>query len=192
MSANGTSFYSQQEVEGLGFYEVGKNVLLSRHAAVYGVENISIGSHVRIDDFSIISGNVRIGNHCHIAGHCALYGKFGIILNDFVGLSPRTILLSATDDFSGNYLTGPTISDKFTRVSGGKIIIGKHVVIGVNSVILPGVTIGEGTAVGAMSLVKKSLPEWGIYAGNPVKFIKERSKTLLNLELQLTNLNDSE
>lgn len=52
---------------------------------------------------------------------------------------------------------------------------------GYNSVIFPNVTVGEGSVVGAMSLVKKTLPAWGIYTGIPVKQIKERKRNLLNL-----------
>ena len=57
--------------------------------------------------------------------------------------------------------------------------------IGACSVIFPNITIGEGTAVGAMSLVNKSLEDWKIYVGIPVRFIKQRSKSLLEKEFQL-------
>ena len=49
------------------------------------------------------------------------------------------------------------------------IIIGKHVVIGSNSVILPGVTLNDGSSVGAMSLVNKSIDGPYIFAGIPAK-----------------------
>jgi serine acetyltransferase len=49
-------------------------------------------------------------------------------------------------------------------------------------VILPGVTIGQGASVGAQSLVKRSLNEWGIYAGSPAKLLAPRAKDLLRLE----------
>lgn len=47
---------------------------------------------------------------------------------------------------------------------------------------LPGAVIPEGTAIGAMSLVKGALRPWGIYAGIPCKWVKERRKDLLELE----------
>jgi galactoside O-acetyltransferase len=56
------------------------------------------------------------------------------------------------------------------------------VLIGSGSVVLPGVTIGEGSAVGALSLVSMSLDEWGVYFGSPAKRIKARSKNLLEME----------
>jgi galactoside O-acetyltransferase len=50
-------------------------------------------------------------------------------------------------------------------------------------VVLPGVTIEEGTAVGALSLVSKDLPAYGIYGGNPIKLIKNRENKMLEYDL---------
>jgi galactoside O-acetyltransferase len=51
-------------------------------------------------------------------------------------------------------------------------------------VILPGVTLGEGSAVGALALVIKSCEAFGIYSGVPAKLIRSRERTLLDLEAQ--------
>ena len=78
---NKTSFYSEEEIQEIGFKSVGKDVLISRHISFYSPEKISIGSHVRIDDFCILSGNITIGNYVHIAAGCYLFaGEYGIIL----------------------------------------------------------------------------------------------------------------
>jgi acetyltransferase-like isoleucine patch superfamily enzyme len=66
----------------------------------------------------------------------------------------------------------------------GAVVLKRHVIIGAHSVIMPGVTIDEGVAVGAQSLVKTSLASWGIYAGNPVRRVRERLLHLLELEKQ--------
>lgn len=63
--------------------------------------------------------------------------------------------------------------------------IGKYTILGCNSVVLPGVTISEGTAVGSMSLCNKSTEEWSIYAGIPARKIRERRRDLLELEKQM-------
>jgi galactoside O-acetyltransferase len=52
-------------------------------------------------------------------------------------------------------------------------------------VILPKLSIGEGSCVGALSLVKKSLDPWGVYFGCPAKRLKDRSRRLLELESEL-------
>ena len=62
------------------------------------------------------------------------------------------------------------------------VTLGKHVIVGANSTILPGVSISEGCSVGAMSLVNKSTDPWGIYFGIPARRIKDRKKNILELE----------
>lgn len=174
------SFYSQDELEDLGLKKFGNNVLISRYARLYSPELIEIGHSVRIDDFCILSGDIKLGSYIHISAYSALYGKFGIEMEDYTGLSPRCTVFSASDDFSGEYLIGPMIDKKYTNVTGGKVLIKKYTQLGCNCVILPSVTINEGVAVGAMSLIVKDLEPWKIYAGSPARYIKERSKGLLN------------
>lgn len=175
------SFYTRQEVKGLGFKSVGENVLISKKTSFYGIENISIGNNVRIDDFCILSGIILLGSNIHISAYCVLYGAYGIELEDHSGLSPRCTVLSAMDDFSGNYLIGPMVDESLTNVTGGKVIIKRYSQIGASCVVFPDLIIEEGVAVGAMSLVNKSLSEWSICAGIPAKKIKDRSKELLKL-----------
>lgn len=175
------SFYTQEEVKGLGFKSLGKNVFISKKASFYGVENISLGNNVRVDDFCILSGNIKIGSFVHISAYCALYGAFGIEMEDYSGVSPRCTVFSATDDFSGDFLIGPLVPNYSTNVIGGKVLIKKYSQIGASSVVLPSVTIHEGVSVGAMSLINRNLDEWSIYAGIPAKKMKDRSKNLLNL-----------
>ncbi|MGE5677214.1 MAG: acyltransferase [Pseudomonadota bacterium] len=181
------SFYSETELQALGFRKVGKYVQISRHACFYQPDSISVGDHVRIDDFCILSGRIDIGCFVHIAAYCGLYGNSGIVMKDFSGLSSRVSIYSVSDDYSGNYLTNPTVPDKYKDMISGEVILEKHVIIGAASVILPKVRIGEGTAVGSLSLVLKDLEPWKIYAGIPCRQIKDRSKGLLDLEKALNS-----
>jgi len=176
-----TSFYTEKELLELGLKCFGKNVLISRKCSIYSPAKISMGDNVRIDDFCILSGEITLGSHIHIAAYCALYGVFGIEMEDYTGLSPRSTVFSATDDFSGDYLISPMVDKSTTNVTGGKVLIKKHSQIGANCVIFPAVTVEEGCAIGTMSLVNKNLEEWGIYAGIPAKRIKDRKKGLLSL-----------
>ena len=178
-----TSFYSEEELKEIGLYAYGKNVLISRNATIYGADKIKIGDNVRIDDFCILSGNISLGSHIHIAAYCGLFGgEAGIIMEDFTTLSSRCAVYGVSDDYSGESLTNPMLPDKFRNVIEGAVTIKKHSIIGTGSTILPNVTIGEGCSVGSMSLVNKSIDAWGIYVGIPCKRIKERKKTLLELE----------
>lgn len=182
------SFYTTTELEKLGFKKCGENVLISKRASIYGASNISIGDNVRIDDFCILSGAISIGNYVHIAAYCGLFGgEAGIRMDDFSGLSSRGTIYAASDDYSGEFLTNPTVKNEYKNVVNKHVRIGRHVVIGTNSTILPGVTIGDGTSIGACSLVTKTCDEWGIYAGVPVRRIKERSRKILELEKNFLN-----
>lgn len=173
------SFYLKEELPFLGLKQYGENVLISRKSSIYSAKNVLIGDNVRIDDFCIISGNITIGSNVHISAYCALYGSQGITLKDYTGLSSKTIIYSAIDDFSGDYLVGPLYEREFTNLQGGCVIIEKYVQIGASCIVFPNLQIGEGVAVGAMSLVKETLEPWSIYVGIPARKIKKRSKKLL-------------
>lgn len=173
-----TSFLSKDELQSVGFKSIGENVLISRKASIYGAHNISIGNNVRIDDFAILSGNLIIGSHIHISAYVALYGAKGIELKDYTGVSPRSTIYSAMDDFSGSYLIGPIHPEGTTNVTGGKVVIERFVQIGCDSVVFPNITIREGSVVGAKSLVNKTLDAWGVYVGVPAKRLKDRKKDL--------------
>lgn len=180
-----TSFYEADELLEIGFQHIGKGVQISRKASIYGANVISVGDYVRIDDFCILSGQIELGRNIHIAPYCALFGgSYGIEMEDFSGLSSRVAIYAASDDYSGMYLTNPTIPERYRNVIGGKVVLGRHVIIGTGTSVMPDLHIGEGTAVGSMSLVNKSLAPWGIYAGIPCKRIKERKRDLLNYESQ--------
>lgn len=179
------SYYSEEELQDLGLKIVGKDVQISRLACFYSPGSISIGDHVRIDDFCILSGKIKIGCYVHIAPYCGLYGNYGITMEDFSGLSSRVSIYSGSDDYYGDYLTNPTVPEKYKNIHNGEVILKKHVIIGAASVILPDVKIGEGAAVGCLSLVLKDLEPWKIYAGIPCKFIRDRNKGILKLEKML-------
>lgn len=173
------SFYTMDELAQFGFKSIGENIFISKKASIYGAENISLGHQVRIDDFCILSGKISLGSYIHIGAYSALYGANGITMKDYTGLSPRCTLFSATDDFSGDYLISPMPANEYTNVTGGRIKIKKFSQIGAGTIIMPNITIGEGVAVGAISFVNNDLEEWTIYAGIPVRKIKERKRGLL-------------
>lgn len=171
------SFYSDEEVRSLGFKAIGENVLISKKASFYGIENISLGSNVRIDDFCILSGNISLMNYIHISAYTGLWaGDSHIIMNDYSGVSSHCSIYAISDDYSGNFLCNAMCPPKFRNVNSASVKICKFVQIAAGCTILPGVTINEGAVVGAMSLVNSNLEEWKIYAGIPCRFIKDREK----------------
>ena len=179
-----TSFYSDDELQQIGFKSIGKNVKISRKASIYSPQNISIGNNVRIDDFCILSGTITIGSNVHISAYVALYGAMGIVMEDYTGISPKSVVYSAMDDFSGDYLIGPIHPKGLTNVTGGKVSIKKYAQIGSNTVVFPNLTIGEGTVIGACSMLKNDTESWGIYAGVPAIKRKNRSNKLLRFFME--------
>lgn len=175
-----TSFFSEKELLELGLESYGKNVRISRFARIYSPEKISIGDNVRIDDFCIMSGNIKLGSNIHISSYVALYGARGIILEDYTGISPKSIVYSAMDDFSGNYLIGPIHPEGTTHITGGEVLIRKYAQIGTNTVVFPNLEIGEGAVIGACSLVKHNIEPWSINYGIPAKKKKNRKRDMLN------------
>ena len=173
-----TSFLSREEIAEIGFKACGKDVNISRFARFYSPDKISIGDNVRIDDFCILSGNITLGSNIHISAYVALYGAEGIELEDYTGISARSTIYSAMDDFSGEYLIGPIHPQEYTNVTGGKVCVKKFTQIGANVLIFPNLTIGEGCVVGACSMVRGNLSPWGIYYGIPAKRMKERKMSL--------------
>lgn len=176
---------SQELIEQIGFGRVGKNALISDMASYYNPSQIFLGNNVRIDDFCLLSagmGGITIGDNVHIGPSCLLAGQGKITLSDFSGLSARVSIYSSSDDYSGSTMTNPTVPSEYTGVMHADVFFGKHVIIGSGSVILPGITLEEGVAVGALSLVTKNCMAFGIYAGHPAKRIRGRKQDLLHLE----------
>lgn len=177
--------YTIDELKRMGVTVKGNDVHVSKLASIYSPEYITIGNHVRIDDFCILSGYIEIGNYVHIAVYSSIFGgKDGVIIDDFANISSRVAIYSISDDYSGLSMTNPMIPAKFKKVQSGQVHICRHCIIGTASTVLPDVTLGEGCAFGAYSLIKKTCEPWGIYGGIPCKFIKARAKDLLIKEAE--------
>lgn len=182
------TYLDQRQLRNMGFKSVGESVRISDKVSFYGVSDMSIGNSVRIDDFCILSAGPRgiaIGDHVHIAAYCMLCGEESIILEAFSGLSSRVSIYSSSDDYLGTGLTNPTVPRELTFVHHGKVHLRKHVIIGAGTVILPGVTLGEGAAVGALSLVNRPVPAFSVVGGVPARFIKERKRDFVEIEKRL-------
>jgi acetyltransferase-like isoleucine patch superfamily enzyme len=177
-------FYHQAELNALGFRRLGTDVLISSLAAIYNPGRISIGDHTRIDDFCYISAGeegIEIGHNVHIAAYASLGGKALIHLGDYSGISRHVAIFSSSDDFSGRAMTNPTVPPKYTSVRSLPVHLGNHVIVGAGTVILPGVTIGEGASIGAMSLVVSDCLPFTSYKGNPALSYKERKRDFMKL-----------
>lgn len=172
-----------------GFRALGENVKIYPGAKLYGREFISIGSNVIIDDFVFIyaTAPLYIGSYVHISSFCSISGGGTVVLEDFSGLASGVRVVCGSDDFLGESLTNPTVPAEYRNTKRSFVHVGRHAIVGANAVILPGVTIGEGCAVGAGSVVSKPLEPWGICAGQPARRIRTRPhEVILESERALT------
>ncbi len=104
-------------------------------------------------------------------------------MEDYSGLSSKRSLYAVSDDYSGHSMTNPMVPAKYKpHMISASVKIKKHAIVGCNSVVLPGVVIEEGTAIGSMSLCTKSTEEWSVYTGIPARRKGERKRDLLELE----------
>jgi galactoside O-acetyltransferase len=141
-------------------------------------DNFCLGDYSQIDDFAFVNAGRKctIGRFVHIASFVSIIGGGEFFIDDFSGLSAGCRVITGTDDYMGPYLTNPTVPHEFTHYQISFVRIEKHVIVGTNAVIFPGVTIGEGAAVGACTAVRRDLPPWGVYAGEPLRKIAERDR----------------
>jgi acetyltransferase-like isoleucine patch superfamily enzyme len=114
-------------------------------------------------------------------------GGGGIELEDFTGVSHGARLFSAADDMAGSHMTRPTVPNEFRLLHSAPIKVKRHAVVGTGAVVFPGVTIGEGAIVGALSFVREDVPDWSIYAGIPAKRLGTRKQNVLALEALLAS-----
>jgi acetyltransferase-like isoleucine patch superfamily enzyme len=195
MKVLGGRFLNSEELRRSGVRSVGERVMVHETAILVDLDRIEIGSDVRIDPFCVLSaaeGHIRLGNYIHVAAQACIYGSAGVDMEDFSGLSHGVKVYSASDDYSGRSLTNPTVPREYLRTIKGPVRLGRHVIVGSGSIILPRVTIAEGSSVGALSLVSKSLESWGVYSGVPARRLKDRRKDLLEGERSLLGRADGQ
>ena len=186
-----TKFLTEDQLKKINFGKIGSNVLIDEYVNITQPENVFIENNVRIDAFTnlISSGKLYISSNVHISSFCHLVSYGEIFMDKFSGLSQGVKVYSISDDYLGNEPTNPTIPNKYKRMNFKKITIEKYVIVGSNSIIMSGVTIGEGSSVGALSYVNKNLESWCVYDGKPIKKICKRKKIMLDKYKSYTDEN---
>jgi len=138
-----------------------------------------IGDHSIIDDFTYISCALDMGIFSGISANCTLLGGGSkIFIGDFVNIGPGCQIISACEDYVNGGLAGPCIPSEFKGKSISKdIVIDNFVLLGAQTVVLPGAVLPEGMATGAMTLVTEQEYEpWMVYGGIPARPLKKRKK----------------
>lgn len=148
-----------------------ESVLVHRLALIVGT-HVRVGRYSRIDAFTVITGDVTLGERVHIGTGAHIYGSYGVSMGECCSLSPGAKIFTATDDVNSPYLANPLLLTRQGKT--GPVRIGAYSVIGSNSVVLPNVSIGDEVQIGSNSSVTKSIPAGQVWGGSPATYIKIR------------------
>lgn len=157
------------------FKKIGTNVIFEDNILVFHPENIEIGNNVYIGHNSILKGYhknfLKIGDNSWIGQMCYMHSAGCITIGQAVGIGPCVKILTSVHKEKN--LENPIITND---LEFDEVIIHDNCDIGIGSIILPGVTIGEGSIVGAGSVVTKDIPKYSVFAGNPARLLRTRQE----------------
>lgn len=141
------------------------------------VNSKEIGLDTRIWQYSIVLNGAKIGANCNICAHTLIEGD--VVIGSNVTIKSGVYLWDGTRIEDGVFI-GPNATftnDSFPRskvyLEAFKgIVIREGASIGANATLLPGITIGANSMVGAGAVVTRNVPEGAVVAGNPAKVIR--------------------
>ena len=164
------------------------SVQILETAAVHNI--LGDPDRIVIDEHSVIrgelltfghGGNIRIGKYCYVGEHSRIWSARSIVIGDRVLISHNVYIFDndthPIDDpdarhrqFKAIITTG---HPRHLDLKEAPVVIGDDVLIGCQCVVLKGVTIGNGSVVGAGSIVTKDVPPFTLVAGNPAQVIRQ-------------------
>ncbi|MBD2715725.1 hypothetical protein KBK19_11830 [Microvirga sp. STR05] len=157
----------------------GEDVFISSSVEIRRPHLVTVGSHVAIDSGVYLTTAAQIGDYTHLSPYLTIIGgaQSTLIVEDFVTIAAGSRLICGSDQFMGEGFTSVTAPEEYRdTVEFGIIRCARFSGIGTNVVIMPNVTIGEGSVVGACSLVTKDTEPWTVYVGVPARPIKIRPR----------------
>ena len=157
------------------FMAIGENVVFETGVLVFHPGNIVLGSNIYIGHNSILKGYYKslmeIGSDTWIGQGCFFHSAGGLKIGNAVGIGPMVkILTSHHDD------RNPELAVLELPLIFKPVVIEDGADIGTGSVILPGVTIGRNSIIGAGSVVTRDVQPFAVYAGVPAKFLRMRNQ----------------
>jgi len=148
---------------------VGKGTVVGKKTDIINFSRVRIGSHCLIQDNVYmragLKGKIVIGDYCAINSFAKLFGHGGINMRNCSQIGPGCLVTTTTHDYRD------ALAKEFKEVN-----IGEWAWIGAHCVIVPGVTVGEHSVIGAGSIVTKDIPPYCVAVGTPAKVIKEIEK----------------
>jgi len=139
------------------------------------------GFHVSIDKWVYCSVRLEIyGNYVHISPFVSIIGgKLGkCVIGHFSGISAGGRIICVSDDFV-NSLLCPIVPIENRIVKAGTVTLKDFSWVGTNAVVMPGITMAEGSVLGAGAVLTHDTEPWMVYVGMPARPVKMRNKELI-------------
>lgn len=163
-----------------GIMNLGEDVYIHENSSFSRAEGVTIGDHTAIDyGFYCTVGTLILGRYVHISSHVSVIGgENGFLeMEDFSFISAGSRIVCGSESYMGEGLVGPRIPPEYKdKTTIAPITFERFAGVGSNVIVMPGVTLAEGSIVGGNSYVSKDTEPWTIYVGNPAKPVKVRPK----------------
>lgn len=166
--SHGTGSFAPEQ-----FRAIGADCVFEPGVMVFHPENISLGHNVYVGHYAILKGyyrnEMRIGDQTWIGQQCFFHAAGGLTIGAQVGIGPGVKIITSVHEEAGR-----DRSILFSPIEMAPVVIEDDADIGVNAVILPGVTVGRGAIVGAGAVVTSDVPPYAVVAGVPAKVLRFR------------------
>ena len=184
-------FLNKNQLKRIGFFKIGKGCKISNKISCYDLKG-SLGDNVRIDDYVCLKGKISLKSNVHIARGCTLSGgNKGIFVDSYTNLSNYVQVFSMSDDYIMPFIPGGTLSNanrnKFAKIHNKKVYIGKAVLVGAFSVVLPGSILNNFSSTAAYSVIYKTIKE-GFYHSNLYKKISLKRRNLKQMKIMYSKV----
>lgn len=166
----------------------GEDFYIHDDVALKHPSKATFGSHVAIDKGFYCTTQLKVGDYVHIGPYVNIIGSVGskVVLEDFSFVALGSKLIAGSDDYTESNLMGPLIPDEYKKVLLTTIKFEKFSGCAVNCVIMPGITLAEGSLLLAGTVLTKNTKPWTIYAGSPARPIRKRDREkVINQEAKL-------
>lgn len=155
---------------------IGEHVIVEEGVRIWHPDRVRIGNNVYLGHGAMLRGyylgQMAIGDDTWIGQGAFIFSGRAVTIGRRVGIGPFVRILTGFHQEAGR---DRAILD--SPLEFRPVIIGDDCDIGINSIILPGVTIGQGAQIGAGSVVTRDVERYAVVAGNPARLIRMRPES---------------
>tara|TARA_B100000686_G_C16774008_1_gene967162 strand:- start:570 stop:1112 length:543 start_codon:yes stop_codon:yes gene_type:complete len=154
---------------------LGRGAVIENGVLIFHPENVAIGNNVYVGHATILkgyhSGRMSIGDGTWIGQQCFLHSAGDLHIGRNVGIGPAVKVITSQHAEEG--ISKPILH---SQIDFAPVVVNDNCDIGIGAIVLPGVTIGEGSQVGAGAVVTKDIPPFAVVAGVPATLIRMRNE----------------